>query len=72
MTDPRITKLEELAESEGLQLPMAPQLIVWLEERGYVVCLHSGKASRPTVGLPTASGRAVSHLLAHEVGEVAL
>jgi hypothetical protein len=70
MNDPRITELEELAASEGIMLPMPPRMILWFEDHGCVVDLVTGKAHRPTVGLPTASGRAVSHLLADHVGEL--
>jgi hypothetical protein len=70
MTDPRITELEESATAEGIILPIPPRLILWFEDHGCVVDLHTGIAHRPTVGLPTASGRAVSHLLADHVGEL--
>lgn len=61
--DPRVTELEELAVSEGVKLPYRAELIVWLEERGCIVNLLTGKATLPHVGLPTPSGKAVSHLL---------
>jgi hypothetical protein len=72
MTDPRITELEELAAAEGIMLPMPAQMIVWLENRGYVVDLITGRAPRPTVGTPTPSGKAVCHLLRDVVGEFGL
>lgn len=61
--DPRVTELEELAVSEGIKLPYRAELIVWLEERGCIVNLLTGKATSPYVGTPTPSGKAVSHLL---------
>ncbi len=72
MSDPRIEELEALAASEGFTLPMPIRLILWLEDGGCIVDLASGKASRPTVGLPTSSGRAVAYLLADYAGEFAL
>ncbi len=72
MTDPRVIEFEELAASEGINLPMLPSLILWFEDRGCIVDLHTGRATRPTVGTPTPSGYAVSHLLADHVGEFAL
>jgi hypothetical protein len=72
MDDVRVAELEELAAAEGIMLPMPIRLILWFEDHGCVVDLHTGKAHRPPVGLPTASGRAVSHLLADHVGELAL
>jgi len=70
--DPRTIELLELAASEGFRLPMPASLILWLEDRGCIVDLHTGRATRPTVGTPTPSGRAVSHLLREVVGEFAL
>ncbi len=72
MTDPRANELLELAASEGFTLPMPIRLILWLEDRGCIVDLGTGKAARPTVGTPTPSGRAVAYLLADHVGELAL
>ncbi len=71
-TDPRIQELEQLAASEGFTLPMPIRLILWLEDRGCIVDLATGKASRPTVGTPSPSGKAVAYLLADHVGEFAL
>ena len=72
MTDPRANELLEFAASEGFDLPMPVRLILWLEDRGCIVDLATGIASRPTVGTPTPIGKAVSHLLADHVGEFAL
>jgi hypothetical protein len=68
--DVRVQELQDFAASEGIMLPMPIRLILWFEDRGCVVDLHTGIAHRPTVGTPTASGRAVSHLLADHVGEL--
>jgi hypothetical protein len=70
MDDVRVAELEELAAAEGIMLPMPVRLILWFEDRGCVVDLHTGKAHGATVGTPTPSGRAVSHLLTDHVGEL--
>jgi len=61
--DPRVTELQELAKSEGIQLPMHAEQIVLLEERGYVVDMTTGDAVKLTDAIPTASGLAVAYLL---------
>ena len=70
MTDPRIAELEELAAREDLRLPMPAQMILWLEDKGYVIDLTTGRASLPTVGTPTPSGKTVAYLLTDHVGEL--
>jgi hypothetical protein len=70
--DPRIAELTQIAREEGITLPMPPATIIWFEDRGYVVDLVTGMATPPVVGMPTPSAQAVAHLLAHEVGELAL
>jgi len=72
MTDPRVIELEALAASEGIELPMPVRLILWFEDRGCIVDLHTGWATRPTVCGPTPSGKAIAHLLTDHVGELAL
>jgi hypothetical protein len=72
MDDVRVQELQDFAASEGIMLPMPPQMILWFEDRGCVVDLHTGIAHRATVGTPTPSGRAVSHLLRNVVGEFGL
>lgn len=72
MEDPRITELQDLVASEGIMLPMPIRLILWLEDRGCIVDLASGIASRPTVGTPSPSGKAVAYLLQDVDGEFAL
>jgi hypothetical protein len=72
VNDPRIQELEELAAAEGIMLPMPVRLILWFEDHGCVVDLHTGKAHRPTVGTPTPSGKAVAYLLTDHVGAFAL
>jgi hypothetical protein len=61
--DPRIAELEQLAHEEGLVLPMAPSLIVGMEDRGYVVDLITGAVFRPVVGVLIANARAVAYPL---------
>lgn len=68
--DPRIAELQALAQSEGLRLPMPVELILWLEDRGKVVDLRTGRVMRPTAVAPTASGKAVAHLLYNHVGDL--
>ena len=72
MPDPRIAELEGLAREEGFTLPMPASRIVELEDRGYVIDLETGVVLGAVKVMPTPSGRAVSHLLAHEIGAVAL
>jgi hypothetical protein len=72
MTDPRANELLELAASEGFILPMPVRLILWLEDHDCIVDLASGIASRPTVGTPSPSGKAVAYLLQDVDGEFAL
>jgi hypothetical protein len=70
--DPRTQELLDLARAENLRLPMPVDMILYFENMGYVVDLISGEVYRePTVKLE-ASGKAVAHLLAHEVGAVAV
>lgn len=61
--DPRITELQALARDEGIQLPAHAELIVWLEDRGYVVDVTTGQAVKLSDAIPTASGLAVAYLL---------
>jgi hypothetical protein len=72
MTDPRVNELLKFAASEGINLPILPSLILWFEDRGCVVDLVTGKATRPAVGTPTPTGYAVAYLLREVVGEFAL
>lgn len=71
--DPRVQELIDLAEAEGFRLPYPADYVVWLEDHGRMVDLQSGEVlySLP-VAMPTASGKAVAHLLSDAVGEVAL
>ena len=63
-TDPRAAELRELAASEGIKLPLPIDMILWYEDRGYVVNLATGQATRAdAVRGVTSSGRAVAHLL---------
>lgn len=43
----RCAELRQLAEEEGISLPIPPQLIATLEMFGYVVDLKTGKWSAP-------------------------
>jgi hypothetical protein len=64
--DPRIAELEQLAHEEGIVLPMAPSLIVGMEDRGYVVDLVSGeltKIEQLAAPKPTIHAKAVAYLL---------
>ena len=74
MTNPRAQELLDLAASEGFNLPIPITMILWFEDHGCVVDLHTGKASRAHGASPqwqpTPSGKAVAHLLQHERGEV--
>jgi len=63
MNNQRATELQELAAEEGITLPLSVDLILWLEDRGWVVCLETGRATLPSIYAPTPIAKAVSHLL---------
>lgn len=66
--DQRGAELRELATAENIRLPMPIEMILWYEDRGFVVDLCTGQATVPNVGLPTPSAKAVTHLLKNHVG----
>lgn len=68
----RIDELKQFEREEGMPLPMYPWRIVELEDQGFIVDLCSGEVTRPDSFTPTPSGRAISHLLSHEQGVVAI
>jgi hypothetical protein len=70
--DPRVQELLDVAASENITLPYPAHYICWLEDRGRVVDLVTGKVYCAIVATPTPSGRAVAHLLRDAVGEVAV
>jgi hypothetical protein len=65
VTDPRIDELQALAREERLTLPYPIALIIWFEDRGYVVDLASGTVYNAIVATPTVHARAVAYLLSH-------
>lgn len=69
MADPRVAELQALVVEEGVKLPLPIALILWFEDRGYVVDLETGMARRYFVGAPTPSGKAVAHLLVNVEGD---
>jgi hypothetical protein len=66
--DPRVAELMALTAEEHIALPLPIELILWLEDRGLTVDLVSGEGIPPIVGTPTASGKAVAHLLTSTPG----
>ncbi len=70
--DPRIAELEQLAREEGLRLPYPAHYIAWLEDRGRIVDLTTGKVYCGIVATPTHSAKAVAYLLGHVEGEIGL
>lgn len=62
--DPRIGELLDLARDEGIRLPMPPDMIVYFERMGKVVCLQTGKVYDEVTVTPTRQAQAVSYLLA--------
>lgn len=68
--DPRVKEIQEFAAAEGICLPLPVVLILWFEDRGYVVDFKTGKAMRVSVERVTASGKAVAHLLSNQSGGV--
>ena len=71
-SDPRIAELLDLAREEGITLPYPAHYICWLEDKGRIVDLVTGKVYNGIVATPTSSARAVAYLLGHEVGAVAI
>jgi hypothetical protein len=71
-TDTRIAELEALAQEEGLTLPYPVDLILWFEDRSYVIDLNTGVMYRNVSATPTRSARAVVHLLAETDGDISL
>jgi hypothetical protein len=70
--DLRVLELVELAESEGIDLPYAPGLIVALEDLGAIVDLltgeiHKGSADEATDFEVTVFGEVVAYLLSKQV-----
>jgi hypothetical protein len=63
VTDPRIDELQALAREENLTLPYPVDLVIWLEDRGYIVDLSSGSVYNAIIATPTVHARAVAHLL---------
>ena len=61
--DPRIAELEALAREEQIELPCAPAIIIWLEDKGYVVDLVNGVVYRAVTATPTGPAKAVNYLL---------
>lgn len=71
--DCRVAELEALAEEENITLPYPASYISFLEAHGRYVDLCTGEVIyAQMVAAPTASGRAVAHLLSDAVGAVAL
>lgn len=61
--DPRVAEILELVAVEGIRLRISIDIILWLEDRGFVVDLRTGVAMKVDIASVTASGKAVSHLL---------
>lgn len=68
--DPRVQELLELAQEEGLTLPMPVDMIVYFERMGKVVDLITGQVYDMVTVQPTSSAKAVAYLLSETVGEV--
>lgn len=60
--DPRVAELEALVATEGVKIANV-DMILWYEDRGYVVDLETGVAMKVTITGVTRSGIAVNHLL---------
>lgn len=61
--DPRAVDILELIAVEGISLRMSIDLILWFEDRGYVVDLRTETVMKAEVERITPSGYAVNHLL---------
>jgi hypothetical protein len=72
--DTRQGELQALAREENLTLPYPAHYICWLEDRGRVVNLLDGTVTfaYSVLPMPTASAKAVAHLLEHVEGEYPL
>lgn len=73
--DKRIQELLELAEAEGLDLPMEPEAILRLEDQGHVVDLRTGavevgEGDKPYIWNWTPAGEAFAHLVEAGLVEV--
>lgn len=62
-TDPRVAELQELATTQGLKIAVAIDMVLWLEDRGYVVDLCTGVAMRVSIERVTPLGITINHLL---------
>lgn len=61
--DPRVAELLELVAVEGIRLRISIDVILWLEDRGYVVDLRTGIAMKVDIARVTPTGMAVNHLM---------
>lgn len=67
-TDARIAELLEMAEAEGLTLPLPPETIIRLEDAGHTVdfrtgAVEVGEGDRPYIWNWTPAGEAFAHLV---------
>jgi hypothetical protein len=53
-----------------LTLPYPIDLIIWFEDRGYIVDLSSGTVFNAIVATPTVHARAVCYLLGEVEGDI--
>lgn len=65
--DPRIAEILELCETEHITLRTSIDVVLWLEDRGYVVDLRTGVAMKVEIAAVTRTGRTVNHLLSPAV-----
>ena len=64
--DPRAGELLAL-EASGVSLPYPAQVIVELEDAGYVVDIDTGDVLSNVTAQPTGFGQAIAHLLSAQV-----
>ncbi len=70
--DPRVQELEQLAQEEGIRLPMPVEMICYFERQGKVVDLETGQVYDAVTVQPSAIAQAVCHLLQGVEGEFSL
>lgn len=68
----RVQELLDFERESGVPLPMFPWQIIDLEDKGFTVDLETGTVYREVTVQPTASAKAILHLLAGVAGELTI
>jgi hypothetical protein len=62
--DQRAAEIRALVAAEGIKLAIVVDIVLWFEDRGFMVDLHTGVAMQVEVVGVTPLGRTINHLLA--------